>query len=79
MMCIPARGFKRAVDRNKVKRRVKEIFREEKHKLLTGYDVVFIVYPDMNGHDTFSKRKQQITSLLYQAGLYPSEEKEDRE
>lgn len=79
MVCIPARGFKSAVDRNKVKRHVKEIFREEKNYLLTGYDLIFIVYPDMNRHDTFSERKQKITSLLNQAGLYSSFGKEKKD
>ncbi len=68
MVCIPARGFKRAVDRNKVKRHVKEIFRHEKHLLLTGYDLVFLLYPGMD-YD-YSKRKQQVISLLQKAGLY---------
>lgn len=68
IVCIAARGFKRAVDRNKVRRHVKEVYRNEKHLLRTGYDLVIIVYPVVK-YD-YSERKEQILSLFQKAGLY---------
>ncbi len=71
-VCIPARGFKRAVDRNRVRRHVKEIVRQEKPLLRTGFDMVFLIYPGMD-YD-YSMRKQQIISLLKRAGLYQQQD-----
>ncbi len=68
MVCIPARGFGRAVDRNKVRRQVKEVFRNEKHLLRIGYDLVFLLYPGST-YD-YTERKIQIISLLQRADLY---------
>jgi len=68
MVCIPARGFKRAVDRNRARRHIKEIYRQEKSDLQMGYDLIFLVYPGVSF--TYTERKQQIVSLLQRAELY---------
>jgi len=60
------KGFKRAVDRNRVKRVCREIYRTVKQQIKRGYDLIFIVYP---GKYSFSERSSQVISLLEQAGL----------
>lgn len=62
-----ARGFRNAVERNRAKRIVKEIYRNMKHELRDGFDIVVILYP---GAATFSKRKEQLLSLFRKAGLF---------
>jgi len=68
MTCIPARKFGNAVERNRLKRHVREIFRQEKPRLKTGRDMVFVVYPG-KAYD-YWKRKHQIEKLFEKAHLY---------
>jgi ribonuclease P protein component len=75
MTCIPARKFGNAVERNRLKRHVREIFRQEKPKLKTGFDVVFVVYPG-KAYD-YGKRKRQMEKLLAAAGLYGADDRTD--
>lgn len=68
IVCIPARKFGNAVERNTVKRHVREVYRREKPDLKKGFDVVFVVYPG-KVYD-YWERKNQISSLLAKAHLY---------
>lgn len=70
LVVIPARGYGRAVDRNKLRRRCKEIFRtwdgrldpEEHPDETTGLDLVLVVYPKrVSG---FSLLESSFNSLL---------------
>ncbi len=69
MIVIPAKHYGRAVDRNKVRRRVKEIFRnypmrhssQEENEEITK-DYVLIVYPGKVS--SFSLLESNFTSLL---------------
>ena len=62
----PVRTFKRAVDRNRVKRICREIYRALKETVKTGYDMAFIIYP---GPYAFFQRLDQVETLLSRAGL----------
>ena len=60
------KGFKGAVKRNRQKRIVREIYRDMKHSLKTGFDVIFLLYP---GEYSFPEREKQIMVLLNKAKL----------
>lgn len=67
LIVVPARKYGNAVERNLLKRRIKEIYRTEKDLLLKGYDIAFVVYPGtVYG---FAKRKEQFFKLVEKAGL----------
>ncbi len=68
IVCIPVRKYGNAVKRNRVKRHIKELYRQEKPLLKTGFDLVFVIYPGME-YD-YCKRKQQMHALLQKADLY---------
>lgn len=63
---IPARGHRRAVDRNRTKRLGKEAFRATKATIVTGYDMVMICYP---GDYSFAERMAQFRQLVGKAKL----------
>lgn len=64
---IPARKFGNAVERNLLKRHAREIYRQEKERLITGCDIAVIFYPGKK-YD-FWGRKDQIIALFAKAGL----------
>lgn len=60
------RKFGNAVQRNKAKRRAREIYRNMKHSICRGYDIMIVLYP---GSYTFEDRQSQLTRLFRQASL----------
>jgi ribonuclease P protein component len=62
----PVRGFKNAVARNREKRICREAYRQLKHKLKTGYDLAFVLYP---GKYSLSERIRQLEALFERIGL----------
>lgn len=42
LVSVPKRLYKRAVKRNLLKRRIRESFRLQKHRLPAGYDLMFV-------------------------------------
>ncbi|MDY0304123.1 MAG: ribonuclease P protein component [Sphaerochaeta sp.] len=68
VIVIPVRHYGNSVQRNRIRRQVKEIWRTEKQAMIPGYDVAFVVYPGKST-DHASQRKQIVT-LCQKAGLY---------
>jgi ribonuclease P protein component len=66
VMIIPRKKFGRSVDRNKIKRTMREIYRNLKNYLKPGYDLVFIVFP---GEYNYGRRSEQAKVLLRKAGI----------
>ena len=60
------KGFKGAVKRNRQKRIAREIYRNMKHSLKTGFDMIFFLYP---GEYAYPTREKQIMFLLNKAKL----------
>ena len=58
-----------AAERNRAKRRLREIFRTNKHKLTPGLDIVFILKPEikLTGYSTI---EQIVLNCLKNAGFY---------
>lgn len=59
---------KRAVDRNKAKRRIREIFRLIDGRLKSGFNIIAVAYPSINDKE-FKVIKEQIESGLIKSGL----------
>ncbi|AEC01248.1 ribonuclease P protein component [Parasphaerochaeta coccoides] len=68
IVVIPVRKYGNSVQRNRIRRQVKEIWRQEKPQMQSGYDFAFIVYPGKTtAHDAQTKR---IVTLCQNAGVY---------
>jgi len=61
------RGFGNAVARNRARRLGREAFRLISGKLLSGNDLILLVYPETNV--ALSGRLKQFESLFNKAGL----------
>ena len=66
---ITSRKIGKAVVRNTVKRRLREIFRTNKHKLTPGLDIIFILKPQITSIG-YSKLKSAVLDCLESAKFY---------
>jgi ribonuclease P protein component len=64
-ICLPRR-YKNSVQRNRTKRVCREVFRNVKHNIQKGYDIIFVAFPENGG---WSDRRRQFSCLLERAGL----------
>jgi ribonuclease P protein component len=64
----PVRKYGNAVERNRVKRICRELFRGMKDRIRPGFDIVLVVYP---AKDTFKAREEQFSFLLREENLFP--------
>lgn len=58
-----------ATERNRAKRRLREIFRTNKHKLTPGLDIIFILKPEIKLIG-YGKIKQTVLDCLKSAKFY---------
>ena len=63
---VPKRNFKKAVDRNRIKRLIKEAYRLEQRKILQDYNLPFVIMITYLGkkEPIFSDVKEHIKELL---------------
>lgn len=66
-LCTFRRNYGCAVVRNSSRRISKEVYRQIKHRLQTGYDLVLLVFSQ---HTDFSCRFDQMISLFKSAKIY---------
>ena len=62
----PVRGFRNAVARNREKRICREAYRQLKHRIKTGYDLAFVLFPDRY---SLSERVRQLEKIFERIGL----------
>jgi len=67
---IPKRNVKRAVDRNRVRRQMREIYRHHRHLLtetctLTNNQVVLVVVYNGKNHLSFAEMESKIILILH--------------
>lgn len=62
---------KRATVRNRIKRRLREIIRLNIDKIKAGYDVIFMVKPEIIGKD-YQEVEANVLTVLKIAGLWKS-------
>jgi ribonuclease P protein component len=67
IVIIPVRKYGGAVERNRLKRQVRECYRQEKSNCITGYDIAVLFYPG-RAYD-YWERKDQLLLLFAKAGL----------
>jgi ribonuclease P protein component len=67
IVCTLAKRYGNAVERNRAKRFIREIYRTEKYSLKGGHDMIVLMYP---GAYDFWKRKEQFEDLCSKAGLF---------
>lgn len=61
---VNARGYRRAVDRNRDRRIAREAYRAVKHVLIPGHDYAIVLYP---GSWRRADRRAQVDGLLRRA------------
>ena len=66
---ITSRKVGNAVERNLAKRRLREIFRTNKHKLTPGLDIIFILKPEIR-LTGYSELKKTILDCLKKVNCY---------
>lgn len=63
------RKYGNAVMRNQSRRILKEIYRNAKQDITTGFDIIVVLYPGEYG---YGEREQQFRSLIRRADLVES-------
>lgn len=66
---VSAKISKKAVERNKIKRQIREIIRLQQDKIKSGYDVAVITLPDILGKK-YQEIEESINRHFKRMGLY---------
>lgn len=70
IIVIPVKHYGNSVERNRIRRQIKEFWRCSKEYLMSGFDFVFLVYPGkVSDHD---KQVKKLINLCVEAGVYLS-------
>ncbi len=64
MIVIPARHYGNSVQRNLIRRQVKEIWRVNQDKFPSGLDFVVVVYPSRNDDASFADKQKTLLDLF---------------
>jgi ribonuclease P protein component len=64
-----SKKYGNAVERNKIKRRLKEIYRHRIGQIKSGYDLIFVVRVGAKGA-SFKRLENQLVNLLKRAVLF---------
>jgi ribonuclease P protein component len=67
IIVIPVKHYGNAVQRNRIRRQLKEIWRCEKAQFVSGYDFAFLVYPGKTVE--YSQQKKKLIDLCVEAGV----------
>ncbi|AFG36116.1 ribonuclease P protein component [Spirochaeta africana] len=70
ILISPVRKFGTAVQRNRAKRQLREIFRLHKHRIESGRDIAVVLYP---GTYSYADRLQEFCEALQSAGCITSD------
>ena len=73
LVSIPKKRFKRAVKRNRARRRIREAYRIHEDRFLPGYDLV-VVARVRAGHSRYREVERSLLSLADKLGLLRKEE-----
>lgn len=66
---VSAKISKKAVERNKIKRQIREIIRARLDKIKSGYDIMIISLPDILGKN-YQEIEESISRNFKRLGLY---------
>ncbi len=66
---VSAKISKKAVERNKIKRQIREIIRARLDKIKSGYDIMIISLPDILGKN-YQEIEESISRHFKRLGLY---------
>jgi ribonuclease P protein component len=64
-----SKKYGNAVERNKIKRRLREIYRHRISEIKSGYDLIFVVRVGAKGA-SFKRLENQMVNLLKRAVLF---------
>ena len=68
IIVIPARHYGNSVQRNKIRRQIKEIWRTNQERFQSGLDFAVVVYPTHDNSMTFEETKTLILDLFERSG-----------
>ncbi len=69
-MVTLVKNYGNSIKRNRAKRIAREVYRNNKHRLKPGFDIVIIFFKEK---DVYSNREKQMVKLFKKAGLYSTE------
>ena len=68
LIVIPARHYGNSVQRNLIRRQIKEIWRVNQERILSGLDFAVVVYPTHEKTLTFGEKEDIVLGLLRKSG-----------
>ena len=68
LIVIPVRHYGNSVQRNRIRRQIKEIWRTNQERIQRGLDFAVVVYPSDGSAMTFEDKKTLILNLIERSG-----------